>query len=162
MSNNRAVLNASPMITLCKSGQEDLLAQLFSEILLPSAVWKEIEADGPNDPAAQKLALLPWLNREDSIAVAPIVQAWDLGAGESAVLSCALARPDYIAVIDDAAARRCARSLNITVIGAIGLIVLAKRRGLIPQIMPRLQALRDAGLWIAEELLQKLKEQEGE
>ena len=43
MSSDRAVLNASPIITLCKSGQEDLLPQLFTEIVLPGAVWEEVE-----------------------------------------------------------------------------------------------------------------------
>jgi predicted nucleic acid-binding protein len=56
----------------------------------------------------------------DSIAASPVVQAWDLGAGETAVLSYALAWPDYVAVIDDVAGRRCASSLDIKVIGTVG------------------------------------------
>ena len=43
MSSDLAVLNASPMITLCKSGQENLLPQLFGEIVLPGAVWEEVD-----------------------------------------------------------------------------------------------------------------------
>jgi predicted nucleic acid-binding protein len=43
-----------------------------------------------------------------------------LGAGETAVLSYALAWPDYVAVIDDVAGRRCASSLDIKVIGTVG------------------------------------------
>lgn len=162
MSSNRAVVNASPIITLCKSGQEDLLPQLFGEIVLPGAVWEEVEAGDATDPASQRLSKLGWLKRDDTVAIAPIIQAWDLGAGESAVLSYGLANPEYTAVIDDAAARRCARSLNITVIGTVGLVVLAKRRKLIPRIAPGLQALRDAGLWLSDDLIQKLKQQEGE
>lgn len=84
MSSDRAVLNASPMITLCKSGQEDLLPQLFGEIVLPGAVWEEVEAGGANDPAAQRLGVVGWIKRDAAVAVAPIIQAWDLGAGESA------------------------------------------------------------------------------
>ncbi len=162
MSSDRAVLNASPMITLCKSGQEDLLPQLFGEIVLPGAVWEEVEEGGTNDPAAQRLGVVGWIKRDDAVAVAPIIQAWDLGAGESAVLSYALARPEYTAVIDDDAGRRCARSLNITVIGTVGLIVLAKRRGLITHVSPGLEALRDAGLWLSDKLIEQLKQQEGE
>jgi predicted nucleic acid-binding protein len=162
VSSDRAALNASPIITLCKSGQEDLLPQLFTEIVLPGAVWEEVEAGDITDPAAQKLGALTWLKRDDTVAVAPIVQAWDLGAGETAVLSYALARPDYVAVIDDTAGRRCASSLKITVIGTVGLIVLAKRRKLIARITPSLEALRDAGLWLSDKLLEQLKQQEGE
>jgi predicted nucleic acid-binding protein len=162
VSSDRAALNASPIITLCKSGQEDLLPQLFTEIVLPGAVLEEVEAGDITNPAAQKLGALTWLKRDDTVAVAPIVQAWDLGAGETVVLSYALARPDYVAVIDDTAGRRCASSLNITVIGTVGLIVLAKRRKLIARITPSLEALRDAGLWLSDKLLEQLKQQEGE
>jgi predicted nucleic acid-binding protein len=162
VSSDRAVLNASPIITLCKSGQEDLLPQLFTEVVLPGAVWEEVEVGDITDPTVEKLGALTWLKRDDTVAVASLVQAWDLGAGETAVLSYALARPDYVAVIDDSAARRCASSLNITVIGTVGLIVLAKRRGLIAQITPGLEALRDAGLWLSDKLIEQLKQQENE
>ena len=162
MSSDRAVLNASPIITLCKSGQEDLLPQLFTEIVLPGAVWEEVEVGHNTDPAVRKLGALTCLKRDDTVAAAPVVQAWDLGAGETAVLSYALARPDYVAVIDDLAGRRCASSLNITVIGTVGLIVLAKRRGLVARITPGLEALRDAGLWLSDKLIEQLKQQEGE
>jgi len=91
-----------------------------------------------------------------------IVQAWDLGVGETAVLSYALTRPDFVAVIADTAGRRCARSLNITVIGTLGLIVLAKWRGLIGRIMPGIEALPNAGLWLSDTLIEQLKQQEGE
>lgn len=160
MSNDRAVLNASPLITLCKSGQEDLLPQLFHELVVPVAVWDEIEAGGADDVAAQKLPTLTWLRRDASMVNSPVVQSWDLGAGETAVLSFAHAHPEYIAVVDDAAARRCASSLNIRVIGTLGLIVLAKRRGILQSVAPGLNALKEAGLWISDEFIVRLVAQE--
>ncbi|MFN7929337.1 MAG: DUF3368 domain-containing protein [Blastocatellia bacterium] len=162
MSNDRIVINASPMITLCKSNQEALLPQLFREIVVPGAVWDEVVAGGSNDPAAQKLSALQWLRRDDASPIASLVQAWDLGAGETAVLSYALGNAGYVAVIDDMAARRCARSLQIDIVGTVGIIVLAKRRGLLAEIAPGLQALQDAGLWLSGTLIEQLKQQEGE
>ncbi len=44
MPSDRAVLNTSPLITLCKSGQEYLLPRLFAEIVVPDAVWDEVLA----------------------------------------------------------------------------------------------------------------------
>jgi hypothetical protein len=58
VSSDRAVPNASLIITLCKSGQEDLLPQLFTEIVLPGAVWEEVEAGDITDPARRKLSAL--------------------------------------------------------------------------------------------------------
>ncbi|MEH2084612.1 MAG: DUF3368 domain-containing protein [Nostoc sp.] len=37
--------------------------------------------------------------------------------------------------------------------------MLAKRRGLIPSISPEIQALRNAGLWLSDSLVNLLKQQ---
>ncbi|MBK7600577.1 MAG: hypothetical protein IPJ07_19525 [Acidobacteria bacterium] len=71
MFNERAVINASPLITLCKSGQEGLLPQLFREILVPSAVWDEVLMGGVEDAACQKLSKLEWIRREDPVQISP-------------------------------------------------------------------------------------------
>jgi len=50
---DRVVVNASPLITLFRSGQFDLLPSLFNHIIVPEAVWEEVVIDTWNDPAAQ-------------------------------------------------------------------------------------------------------------
>ncbi|WP_326972959.1 DUF3368 domain-containing protein [Chlorogloeopsis fritschii PCC 9212] len=65
-------------------------------------------------------------------------------------------------MVDDRAARRCGQSLSIITIGTGGLLILAKRRGLIPSISPGIQALRDAGLWLSDSIVNILKHQAGE
>ncbi|MFN0121147.1 MAG: DUF3368 domain-containing protein [Blastocatellia bacterium] len=162
MLNERVVINASPLITLCKSGQEELLPRLFGEIIVPDGVWKEIMGGNAADPAAQRLrdpAAFSWCQKEPGITIPSLIQAWDLGAGESEVLAFAMSHPDYLAVIDDAAGRRCARSLNIRVSGTVGLLILAKRRGVIDTVMPGIQALRQAGLWMDDSLTEEIRRQ---
>lgn len=92
-------------------------------------------------------------------AIAQEIANWDLGKGESEVLSLALKSPGYAAIIDDRAARRCSQTLGITTIGTGRLLILAKQRGLIPLVSTRLQALRDAGLWLSDDLVSLLKQQ---
>ena len=162
MSNDQIVINSSPLITLCKSAQEDLLPQLFESTIVPSAVWLEITATTHNDLAASLIPSLPWVKHEKIIAVPTLIQAWDLGAGESEVLAYALRNPSFLAVLDDAAARRCARSLGINSIGTVGLFILAKRRNLITEVMPCIQKLRDAGLWLTDDLIEIVRQQAGE
>ena len=82
--------------------------------------------------------------------------------GESEVLSLALADRSYFAMIDDRAARNCARTLGIQTVGTGGALVLAKRRGLIPSVSIVLQQLVDAGLWLSDEIITLLKTQAGE
>lgn len=57
----KVVLNASPLILLCNARLEYLLPQLFSEIVVPGAVWQEIMAGTHPDRAAQQLPELAWL-----------------------------------------------------------------------------------------------------
>ena len=155
------VVNASPLIALFRSAQADLLPRLFQRVVVPDAVWDEVVAGGHRDVAAENLAIQTWALR-DTVPVSPPVAAWNLGGGETSVLSYALAHPSLRAVIDDADARRCARTLGIAFLGTGGVLVLAKRRGLIDSVSGGVQRLRDAGLWLSDDLVRLLKMQAGE
>ena len=159
MSISRIIINSSPLIVLLKSQQAQLIPQLFTEILVPSGVFEEVTTK--DDVAATQLPSISWIQIVEVNTVAPVVAAWDLGKGESQVLSLALKNSDA-AIVDDRAARRCGQALGITTIGTGGLLILAKRRGLIPSISPGIQALRDAGLWLSDTLVNLLKQQAGE
>ena len=159
----RVVINSSPLIVLFKSQQAELLPQLFTEILVPLPVWDEVTAAGAFDAAAVQLPTVSWARRVEVEAIASLVATWDLGKGESSVLSQALLTPaNSAAIVDDMAARRCAKTLGIVTIGTGGLLILAKRRGLIPSVSQRIQALRDVGLWLSDDLVNLLKIQAGE
>src|SRR3954451_745168 len=56
-------------------------------------------------------------------------------------------------VLDDAAARRCARSLRIPLIGTLGAILRAKRLGLIASAAEAVVALRAAGLRLDDDTI---------
>lgn len=156
MKIDRIVVNASPLIVLFKAGLSDLLPQLFTDIMVPGAVWSEVLAGGAADAAARAVPTAAWLKQVDAPAVPPIVTAWDLGAGESEVLSLALDNPGARAVIDDAAARSCAATLRVPVLGTGGILVLAKRRGLIDSVTASIDELRKAGLWLSEHITDML------
>jgi predicted nucleic acid-binding protein len=88
--------------------------------------------------------------------------AWDLGAGESAVISLTAMHPGAIAVLDDLAARRCAQALGLQIIGTLGLVLKAKRAGLIPSASQALDAITAAGLYISSHHIETLRIQAGE
>jgi predicted nucleic acid-binding protein len=155
------VVNASPLITLFRSGQADLLPRLFDRIVIPEAVWQEVVVAGRDDAASRELGAQSWPIREPVVAT-PRVEIWNLGAGETAVPSYALAHSGVRAVVDDADARRCARTLDIPLLGTGGLLLLAKRRGLLPSVAVGLEKLRGAGLWLSDDLVRLLTTQAGE
>jgi predicted nucleic acid-binding protein len=155
------VLNASPIICLAKSGYYQLLKQLPDEVVIPEAVQTEINAGPSNDPAREILAKGNFKIMESLIV--PSVAAWDLGLGETAVLSYALSNAGWQAVIDDRAARKCARALEISVRGTLSIVLLAKKRGLIDSAAEVIRALQASGLWVDEPFIRRLlKEAVGE
>lgn len=155
------VINASPLITLFRSGQAELLPRLFDRIVVPEAVWHEVAVDEWEDMAARELGNQSWPVREE-IDSSPRVAAWALGAGETAVLSHALANPPLRAVIDDMDALRCAQALGIPFLGTGGILILAKRRGLLTSVSDGIEKLRNAGLWLSDDVVRILKTQAGE
>ena len=59
-----------------------------------------------------------------------------LGAGESEAIALALeVTPRYV-LLDDLAARRLAQSFNLSVLGTVGLLLLARQRNLLPALRP--------------------------
>ena len=72
---DRVVVNSSPLITLFNSGQADLLPQLFSEVLVPDAVWLEVTEGGHQDIAAQSIRTAEWIKRLPPTLPDPMVMA---------------------------------------------------------------------------------------
>lgn len=148
----RWVVNASPLIVLAKVGQTRLLTDIASEIAIPQAVAQEIAAGPGDDPARI------WLNQQEQLVVdvpiqLPELWAWDLGAGETAVMAYALANTGWTAVIDDNAARKCAHSFNIRVKGTLAVIIQAKQRGLIDSAAAILRQMQQHGYRIHEAIV---------
>jgi predicted nucleic acid-binding protein len=148
-----AVVNASPLIFLAEIAQLELLRLAAAEVLVPRAVADEVRRWGDEDAAARALDATPWLKIIDTPPAPASVQAWNLGLGESAVLSCALARPGVQAIIDDLAGRRCAVVHHVKVRGCVGLVLVAKQRGAIPLARPVIEGLRRAGLYLSDDVI---------
>jgi len=149
-----AVVNASPLIYLTGAGHLHLLELAGREILVPQAVADEVGRWGSGDPVAQALEKPAWLKGMPNPAVPPPVKAWDLGAGETAVLSCALAEQAR-ASLDDRAGRRCALAHHTPVRGTLGLVLLAKQRGQIPAARPLLERMREQGMYLSDTVLDR-------
>jgi predicted nucleic acid-binding protein len=145
-----AVVNTSPLIFLSKAGLIDLLRVIAPRIMVPDMVSLEIGQRGPTDVTAKVLANTSWLSPVAVAAVPPLIQSWDLGAGESAVLAHAVANPGMVAIIDDGAGRRCAEVLGVPLSGTLGLVLLAKQRGMIPSARPIIATLKMHGMFLSE------------
>lgn len=73
----------------------------------------------------------------------------DLGRGETEVLALALETEAPIVILDDALARQAAELLKLPLTGTLGLLLDAKRKGIIPRLAPLLNELQALGFRVA-------------
>ncbi len=146
---DEAVSNASPLIVLARAGHLILLERTYRIVHVPAEVFQEIEAGPEGDPARRLTREAFWLGRLATKAVHPRVAPWNLGLGEAAVLTHAMSLPGAEALLDDRAGRTAARALGIPVRGTLGILLLAKRRGIVGSVKPLIDDVAAAGLFLA-------------
>lgn len=140
------VCDASPLIALAKIDRIDLLSTLPDELVIVDAVAEEVRQAGEDDPARRWLDAAGAEYVKARGEIVPTIAAWDLGRGESAVLSWVIMHPGSEAIVDDRAARNCAAAIGVPVRGTIGVMLLAKREGRIEHVRPILEDLARVGL----------------
>ena len=83
------------------------------------------------------------------------ILAGGLGSGEIAVLSFALAEAGWTAILDDAAARRCACSFSLPAKGTLAVVLLARQQGLIDSAAEVLRSLRMTGFYLDDQTIRE-------
>ena len=157
----RLVVDASPLILLTRIGRLDLLRE--DQVTVPESVLGEIEAGSGLDQTASILkAGGTHFDIVPDLVVPPELVLWSLGRGETQVLARCLAGSGREAVLDDRAARRCARSLGILTTGTVGLVLRAKKRGQLHQARPVVEDLVSAGLYLTAEVQEQVLGEVGE
>jgi len=73
-----------------------------------------------------------------------------------------VSQPGTGAVLDDAQARKCAKVLDIPLVGSVGLIVRARKENLIPLAKPAIEKLISIGLYIDSEIITQVLRSVGE
>lgn len=133
MISGRVIADSSPLIALERIGRLDLLAALFGTVVVPPAVAREIAAKG---------FLATWMIEHQLLEPRDRrLEASSLGAGEREAITLALQITTDQIILDDEAARRLALSIGLPVTGTLGLLILAKRAGIVDAIRPIVDAL---------------------
>jgi predicted nucleic acid-binding protein len=122
-------------------------------VQVPSAVMQEVQRAGPNDPVVQALAQTTWIQVVNPAQVLGHLAGRGLGAGEEAVLTWAALNPGTEALIDDRVARRHAKAIGVPYRGCLGLVIAARKQGVITAARPVLDSLRQAGLRLGDRIM---------
>jgi uncharacterized protein len=148
------VSDSSALINLARIGKLAILRDLCGEVYIPEAVWQEAVVNGQGQAGASEIESAPWI-KVQRVKNLELVKALrqELDPGEAEAIGLALETSAELLLMDERLGRDTARHLGLNFVGLIGLLIEAKRKGLIPSIKHELDALRDiAGFRIADSL----------
>ena len=149
------ISNSSPLIALTQIGRLDLLRRLYTSILIPPAVAREVEPTVANLPQ--------WvLVKELAHPLQPSGVSVSIGPGEREVISLGLEFEAALLVLDEQPARRLATALGLRVIGTVGLLMAGKERGFLAKIRPELDRLLAVRFFMDLDLYDRVIAQAGE
>lgn len=155
----KVIVNTTPLIALADIGQLDLLRELYTEVMIPDAVHYEIMSE----PAKTLVSAADWIKVK---SIAGMVQKSSfssrLHSGEIEVILLAQETEADLLVMDDNAAKKTAKFLGFTVTGTMGVLLRAKREGLITEVKPLLEELIKDGLFVSPAVQNYVLEQAGE
>ena len=152
------VSNTSPITNLSAIGKLHLLQQLYGEIFISSSVFKELTQWGDSIPGATEVKTSNWIQVK-SINNISLVQSLkeQLDEGESSVIALALELKANWLIIDEQLGRKIAIEYNLKITGILGILIEAKRQGLISLVKPILDDLINiAKFWVDSSLYTRI------
>lgn len=154
-------VNTGPLIALSACRCLDLLPRLHPRVVAAEAVLAEFLRGQPTEPG-DLFVQPPWLE-VCALATSPsplLVRRLD--AGEAATIALASELRIQLVVIDERRGRAAARLSGLRVTGSIGILLRAKREGLIAAIKPCLDSMQQAGMWQSQRLRSQALREAGE
>ena len=147
------------MIVLLKTNNLFILKDLFEKITIPTAVYKEITAKEQEKIIFDKIEWIETRNIKNTQENVLLEKLIDKGEAEAIVLAKEL---KSTLLLDDAKARKYAKLLNVEVIGTLGLLKIAKNRGVIPSVKKIISDMLAEGYYIEDKLITQILEDVGE
>ena len=147
------VSDTTPILSLFKIGQLELLEGLFGQISVPMAVYNEIAVLGKGKAGHDALDAVSYIHVKEiqnTMAASLLRSQLDYGEAEAIVLARELEAD--VLLLDEKKARKIAQANSQQVIGTIGILQAAIRKGLISDMKAQLDALIASGIWIDRNL----------
>jgi hypothetical protein len=140
------VSDTSPLTALLTVGEANLLTQLFDEVVIPEAVRNELLRNHARLPAWLRAASV-----QNTAQAGKYAQLVDAGEAEAIELALEL-HADRL-LIDERKGRKLAIQEGVAVIGLLGVVLLARRKALIPSARALIERLdREAGMYLAPDI----------
>lgn len=146
------ISDASCLILLDKIGHIEILQRLFGEIVTTNEVSREFDQPLPK-----------WIKLQEPTDknYQTIIEA-SLDKGEASAIALAVEQDDCLLIIDDMKGRQFAMQLRLNITGTLGVIVTAKKAGLLKSVKPILEQIKQTNFRMSEKVEQEILQKAGE
>ena len=147
------ISDTSSLLAFYEIGEMSVLQRMYSRIATTSAVQREFEYPLPT-----------WIIVREPLEehVQNVRQRYKLDSGEITAIALALSIPESTLIIDEAAGRRVAQELGIQITGTPGILLKAKKQGIVPVVRPLIRKLQAVNFRMSEPLITAILTEAGE
>lgn len=150
MSQNLIITDSGCLIALERIDRMDILPSLFGEVWIPPAVSQEFGSS------------LPWLKvvlPKDQGMITALKLSVDDGEAEAIALAY-----EYqgVLIVDDLQARKVAQRLGLQITGTVGILIIAKKKGIIDSVKGAIDSLESVGFYVGASLKEQALKMAGE
>jgi predicted nucleic acid-binding protein len=154
------VADASALIALATCDGLEWLEKLFGQVLVPETVFSEVAISDKPQSLRLRAYLQGKVRQVDMNGYVYLDAYADAGETQAMVLYKAV-NADYL-LIDDKRGRKVAQINQIKVVGSLGVLIQAKKAGLIDQVKSRLDQIAQSQIFMAPALVSAVLAMAGE
>jgi hypothetical protein len=144
---------------LLKTNNLSILQKLFDKIVIPKEVYREITAKEQEKLLFDNVAWIEIRDIKNTDLSSLLKKLVDKGEAEAIILAKEL---KTVLLVDDAKARKHAILLDVEVMGVLGLLKMAKKRGVIPSVKKIISDMLAEGYYVEDKLVTRILEDVGE
>jgi hypothetical protein len=152
------VADSGPLIFFARAGLLNIVRKVAGDVLVPEIVFSECVRES-GKPGASAIAealrekLFSVVDNPPADAMPNLQKIASLDTGELAAITLAVKR-DCPVLMDERLGRNVATLNRVTVIGSVGILLAAKRRGLIEAVGPILSTWSGWGYFLSSGLIE--------
>lgn len=157
-----AITNTSPLVYLHRIEMLDWIPHIFSSVWVPQQVLAELDEGRSRGYDVPTQEHLPWADIVEPQHMPSEWFALDLGMGEVAAMALALENRERVVILDDLLARRTDQAAGLHVWGTLRILLEAKAIGLTSEVRPHVEQLRASGMYLSNDVKQRILQLAGE
>ncbi len=151
----KIISNTTPILSLLKINQIEILKKIYGEIIIPYGVYTEIE-NGKSKKYYIDLKTIKWKKILKLKDRKPLKYLSELDKGEAEVIVLAKEIKSDLIIIDEKLGRYFAKKYNLKLTGTLGVLIKAKKLGFFKKIGFLIKRMQENGIWLNQKLINKI------